>query len=234
MFQNVSTIFLLILLAYPATGRPLAAGIRTESLRIVIIDGNTVVYKAHKPKTNAQVLMEILPGLFPDRQVVSTYVPINDHPNLSLIDADTVMPFKPELVLVHWSAFAQNGKFCGLPADEFTKVAQTRPPGCASELLKLMITVHETLGAKFIVYSRRPDLCKETFGRAIYDMLPNAQRDFADSVGLMSMNLHSSRKANFMERKSKVDLKDLSRRLFGQRNSLRVDKNDGLCLLSTR
>jgi len=193
----------------------------------IVMDGHGIAYEAHKPKNNRQVLDEVLPELSgePRINVVQKDIFSNWY------DPQWIVDQKPDLVIFHWSAFEEtktDPKTGGVKCNPASKNNR-----CAGAIVDLIRQVWKdastTRKPRFIIYSRTPGICENNF-RVGLKKLFDGEPQFNETVGLISMS-KLARGANFRNRYARRDLGALTRHLLGRPNTLRLNRQQGLCLL---
>jgi hypothetical protein len=209
-----------------------AHSIQAEShqmLRIALLDGEEISYAGDPQRPNYVVLEELIPRILSGVSVSTQYFDVGTQKaDETWIDAEDILAFKPDLVLMHWSAFRP-------PEGEEHCVTDgsAKRRGCAQEIVDLLSSVlagSENL-VSFVIYSRSSTLCTNGRRSGLINLM-NDNDPLSEQVGLMAMT-SIARGTEFGTRRVQRDMKALILHMSGieSRGFDAADINGGLCLL---
>jgi hypothetical protein len=202
----------------------------------VTVDSHEISYPAHNRIKNYALLAKVLPVLLGRTFDVSvTYVDALHQDQYAWPDADTIAASKPDIVILHWSAFKEEGGGDCNPDPRNGSPAQHR---CAERFVSLIVGVASRLNpsAAFIIYSRQPTLCLRGFKNNFYLLMQSdaTARDahLERRIALMAVT-KAARGASLASAQSETDLKAVIESFQGPKRPFTANNLQGLCLLST-
>jgi hypothetical protein len=226
---------LFALFALSGAGWEVAMTAKRPALGIVVVDSRDIAYRAHNGVKNHVLLEKTLPLILERRFAVRTsHVDVLRANRNVWPDADTIAASKPDVVILHWSAFTMQGGQCNPDPKQATRAQR----GCAQRLLRLIAEVSRLLDQKvsFIIYSRQPTLCEQGFKNQVYLML---REDLAAHearlerrIGLLAIS-RTAREGSLGSAQTQADMKAMILAFKDPEMPLRANNLQGICLLST-
>ncbi len=210
-----------------------------------LVDGRGIVYKYTDedceeapcvPRSNLEALADILPSpaMYENSRTVPFEVKKRE-PGGAFPGAKSIVAASPDVVLVHWSSFAEvDGGPC-YPKGEPDDPAVV----CAQAVVNLLRDIYAQTSANIVIYSRKTGICEDDFNKSlrgmVYDAISGQPKlnNFPNDIGFVAMT-QSTDWRNFDTSASQGRLRQLIDALIDNRvPRWSFDKSQGLCILSS-